>query len=75
MPVTVWPVAGTGRKPRKALVLWKSGFPYQNTEVLDVNFTLKIINYYNLNCTEQEAIFKGRLKVEGSMYFVFENTM
>lgn len=23
-------------------------------------------------CTDQEVIFKGRLEVEGSMYFVFE---
>lgn len=61
MPVTVWPVAGIGRKPREALVLWKSGFPYQNTEVLDVNFTLKIINYYNLNLHRPGGNFQRQI--------------
>lgn len=60
MPVTVWPVAGIERKPREELVLWKSGFPYQNTEVLDVNFTLKIINY-NLNLHRPGGNFQRQI--------------
>lgn len=71
MPVTIWPVAGIGRKSREEeLVLLKSGFPYQNTEVLDINFFLKIISYYNLNLQTkgQFSMAVWRWKTAGISY-------
>lgn len=62
MPVAIWPVAGIRRKSREELVLLKSGFPYQNSEVLNINFILKIISYYNLNLHRPRGNFQWQIR-------------